>query len=720
MSFPRENPSALYPRQLLDPSFRIIRVLWFENNSSLHGRQAIHLGMLEIPLDQNELGYDALSYTWGKPTSDLSRQNPWMTGRITPREYASQVIYVNGKELTVTTNLLYALERLQPRYQGMRKVQYLWVDAICINQNDDQEKAEQVKMMGDIYKKAAEVLVWLGEEDGDTDSDMAIDLLWGIYCDFVAFVEDSEEADSIMTQINQAGDDLQIDRLVTSGVPFTNITGIASKIFQLQKLWIERVDFHGLGVRCDAQAWAAVARLLGREWFSRLWTYQEKALARSATLLVGGKSIAWTDCNTVMGIITNHDNTTGKTKVLPKGEARIFFESSQPSEANVLALGGSYQNLFEVVRSTSSRVCSDPRDKIYGVLGTMSKQDAGYMHILPLVDYAATSTYQKLYTEFARFYLEDCEDLRILQYCSCHPRSSSGLPSWAPDWSRPQFGNMLPSKAYTAGGQSDPIIGYRSEDKEMVVYGIEIDRIKILAPLAHPDLPDIKAMNEAQQLGLAKDYMMFFGCLYMACQDADYLGLLQGKWPFRWSDMVAALKWSEPYVTGQTYAEAYWRTLIGDMDPYAFAHVFGQRAPLGLSISNMADIWLEQRPFPADSDPQEPNHKVRRAQYFYPVSSRVQALTMGKHFYLSHKNLMGIGTHNALEGDIVVVLPGYQVPILLRKRAHEEHYIVVGETYGTYSDPVGPLDGGLLDVVVHGFMDGEAMKNGRLEEFRIR
>ena len=685
----RKKSSALYPRQLIDPDFRRIRVLWFESNSSGRGGSDIHLEMLEIPLDQDHLVFDALSYTWGNPTSELSRQNPWITRRVSPRSYASQVIYVNGKELTVTANLVYALKRLQPRFHGRRAVQYLWVDAICINQNDDQEKAEQVKMMGDIYKKAAEVLVRLGEEDGDTDSEMAIVLLRGIYHAFVAFADDSEEAESIITQITQQGDDLQSDRpLATTGLPIAELTGLLSKVCSLQKLWIERVDFHGLDVRCDARAWAAVARLLGREWFSRLWTYQEKALARSATLLVGGLTMAWEDCNTVMGIITNYDNTSRKTKVLPKGEARIFFESSQPLEANVLAAGGAHQNLFEVVRSTSTRACSDPRDKIYGILGTMSKQDPGYMHILPFVDYAATSTYQKLYTEFARFYLEDCEDLRILQYCSCHPRPSSGLPSWAPDWSRPQFGNMLPNKAYTAGGHSNPIIEYRSEDKEMVMYGMVIDRIKLLAPLAHPDLPAIKAMNETQLFGLAKDYMMFFGCLYMSSQDADYLGLLQGKWPLsRWPDMVAALKWHEPYKTGQTYAEAYWRTLIGDMDPYAFAHVFGQRAPSGLSISNMADVWLVQRALPADYDPQEPNHKVRRAQYFYPVSSRVQALTMGKHFYLTHKNLMGIGTHNALEGDIVVVFPESQVPTLLRKRAVEEHYTVVGETYGTCIGP---------------------------------
>ena len=101
----------------------------------------------------------------------------------------------------------------------------------------------------------------------------------------------------------------------------------------------------------------------------------------------------------------------------------------------------------------------------------------------------------------------------------------------------------------------------------------------------------------------------------------------------------------------------------------------------------MADIWLEQIPVPADYDPQQPDHRVRRAQFFYPVSARVQAMTLGKHFYLTYKEFMGFGTYNAEVGDIVAVFPGSQVPMLLRKREHEDHYTLVGETYGTYHDP---------------------------------
>ena len=46
---------------------------------------------------------------------------------------------------------------------------YLWTDAICINQLDDAEKANQVALMGEIYARAGCVFVWVGQDDGTFD-----------------------------------------------------------------------------------------------------------------------------------------------------------------------------------------------------------------------------------------------------------------------------------------------------------------------------------------------------------------------------------------------------------------------------------------------------------------------------------------------------------------------------------------------------------------------
>ncbi|KAE9379583.1 heterokaryon incompatibility, partial [Stipitochalara longipes BDJ] len=86
--------------------------------------------------------YEALSYTWGKPDSfDLK-------------------IWVNDCHFSVRQNLHCALKAL--RSTGDR---YLWIDTLCINQDDSHEKGHQVGMMDLIYEKAKQVLVWLGKKN---------------------------------------------------------------------------------------------------------------------------------------------------------------------------------------------------------------------------------------------------------------------------------------------------------------------------------------------------------------------------------------------------------------------------------------------------------------------------------------------------------------------------------------------------------------------------
>jgi len=88
------------------------------------------------------LKYEALSYMWGDCT---------VTGPI----------FLNGEEKRVGLNLWHALRQL--RHQ--RKIRVLWIDAICIDQSNNNEKNHQVQQMGEIYKQADHVLVWLGLDD---------------------------------------------------------------------------------------------------------------------------------------------------------------------------------------------------------------------------------------------------------------------------------------------------------------------------------------------------------------------------------------------------------------------------------------------------------------------------------------------------------------------------------------------------------------------------
>jgi hypothetical protein len=84
--------------------------------------------------------YEALSYVWGSPEKRNS-------------------IWIDEFHLPVTANLYAALLRLRDRFI----TRVLWVDAICINQEDLEERNIQVRSMAKIYAKASRVIVWLGE-----------------------------------------------------------------------------------------------------------------------------------------------------------------------------------------------------------------------------------------------------------------------------------------------------------------------------------------------------------------------------------------------------------------------------------------------------------------------------------------------------------------------------------------------------------------------------
>jgi hypothetical protein len=90
--------------------------------------------------------YEALSYTWG------GEEKPYS-------------IAVKEQNLSITTNLYVALLRLRDR--SLERI--IWIDAICINQEDPEEQSQQVQLMAIIYSKAHRVLVWLGEAADDIE-----------------------------------------------------------------------------------------------------------------------------------------------------------------------------------------------------------------------------------------------------------------------------------------------------------------------------------------------------------------------------------------------------------------------------------------------------------------------------------------------------------------------------------------------------------------------
>ncbi|KAG7285934.1 hypothetical protein NEMBOFW57_008230 [Staphylotrichum longicolle] len=134
--------------EALDTNNRSIRVL----ELSAGGWDSdISAKLTQVSLDAAP-EYEALSYTWGNPKDRRS-------------------ITVNGRRIKVTAHLDAALRHL--RFEDRPRT--LWVDALCINQTDLDERERQVRLMRQIYSSARKVLAWLGE--ASSDSDLAIELL---------------------------------------------------------------------------------------------------------------------------------------------------------------------------------------------------------------------------------------------------------------------------------------------------------------------------------------------------------------------------------------------------------------------------------------------------------------------------------------------------------------------------------------------------------------
>lgn len=194
---------------------------------------------------ERELRYEALSWCWGNSAEDyavlIDRSGKTYKKRVR-RELALALKYLRKPHATRT----------------------LWIDAICIDQNNPHERNQQVQMMSRIYTRAEEVCVWLGEET--IESKVAIDFI-------------GRE----ITQLN-------------------DFDAICS-----DKIYTEK--------------WKALMMLMQRDWFSRRWVVQEIALARKARIYCGRDSIPWKEFAVAVELFVEVETATHRlSEVMQKDE----------------------------------------------------------------------------------------------------------------------------------------------------------------------------------------------------------------------------------------------------------------------------------------------------------------------------------------------------------------------------------------------------------------
>ncbi|KAH6699918.1 heterokaryon incompatibility protein-domain-containing protein, partial [Leptodontidium sp. MPI-SDFR-AT-0119] len=277
---------------------RLLRLMPHKNEST--ERTEIQCELFEYSLHNPGKGthlYEALSYTWG--------------GSDKPRS-----ISIDKQNLDVTENLHAALLRLRDR--SLERV--LWIDAICINQENLKEQGQQVRLMAKIYSKATRVLVWLGET--------------------------AENSDTALERMRIAAD---------NGSP-------------------DSLD--------DKTIQQAILALLQRPWFQRIWVLQEVAAARHILIMCGSTGIdGYAFClgvNCFYEARRDLESSTRSITYLIRGATfRPKHAMSWPGRASL-----DIRPLGELIDMFHTHEATKPVDKVYALLG-MSSDDPSTAGLLP-------------------------------------------------------------------------------------------------------------------------------------------------------------------------------------------------------------------------------------------------------------------------------------------------------------------------------------------------
>lgn len=174
--------------------------------------------------------YIAISYTWGSAIRDKS-------------------IVLDGYSYCVTTSVYQVLNRVRRGNNSS----LIWIDSVCINQDDNEERSKQILLMRQIYSMASETVAWIGEAR-----------------------DDSRLAISSIKRIGQE---------FGSGNPCQRIPAFG-----------ENILMHACS-DTGSQEWMAIRKLLSRSWFHRVWVLQEVALSKRLVIYCGDDEFLWDSVN---------------------------------------------------------------------------------------------------------------------------------------------------------------------------------------------------------------------------------------------------------------------------------------------------------------------------------------------------------------------------------------------------------------------------------------
>lgn len=674
--------------------------------SALPSTQATQVGVHP----RQVIRYEALSYYWGldDPTIPITIAS---YNTSIPRLSMANIVQ---KKFWIRPNLHAALVQLRDPIHEV----FLWVDALCIDQENIVEKTQQVSRMHEIYSEAANICIWLGVGEVDPAQN-AVD------------VESTRHTfDFIRDMLNLK----RLDQLICN--------------------------------EQYASGWLAFVKLMRNRWFSRRWVVQELALAREATVHYGQEVMQWTDfADAVALFVTKHDQINALLKkcysmdpdigdmralganTLVEATSNLFRKSN---DGKILERLLSLETLVSTLLAFES---SDPKDTVYAVLSiandtpysdstsaarTIASRTTsavstpvgpGVQAVGHTGDHRITPNYDKslgdICTDFVDYCIEKSESLDIIcrhwaPVSKGRRRSFTGaitdqetcMPSWISLISGSAFGT--PEQRLQGRSNGDSLVGTPSRQHQKT-YSASAG----LKPLARITR---HVENEVNGNGIRDEPVESYfqgghtasghsgnprrikheqgkrcsGTLFAKGMILDTIGKLSPRAAqgMILQECLEMGGWSDDDEL-EKVPDSLWRTLVADRGPDGkSAPSWYHRACLECftHVTQNGDLSTGA----LMENPNTPSTMVlflKRVQQV--VWNRKFLRSRGGENKVDEKQLFGLAPTHAQEGDLICILFGCSVPVILRKKSvpegDEPYYFFIGEAY------------------VHGMMDGEAL-----------
>jgi hypothetical protein len=546
--------------------------------------------------------YSALSYRWGDSFFDCT---------ITIRQNGIKVLPVNR-------NLFIALKRL--RLPTAPRI--LWIDQLCIDQENVNEKSHQIQQMRQIYEKAQRTIVWLGDHDKYTY------ILEKMFVQLSASVRSASSPRDIVV----------FDQ-----------TALSSLID-----W--KKDSDGLSY----QRRNALRHFLDLEWFRRAWVYQEVVVAADVQMIWGFLHMSF---EFVAGLVFS-------TYSLVKGEEvgnwgkeiketngfgplrSIWHDRQQFHEGKPLDF------LYILWRARKYLEATDQRDLVYSFLGFLHLPKGGEIipdYTVPLghADYARAV--ENTFTIVARRMIKYNNSLDIFQVIVPTTHSSYHLPSWVPNWSERRFESGAP--IFTPG-MARSFKACRNFEHKWISSGSR-SQLYVKGHIISEITSILK--HQCGQTYLSSTLTDALKLEELTKQVSD-----QMKEPSRLLPrMITSIVQKRRY---DKLERSVLRTLLAD-GAFALRQPIEHPLPELLRVYNLSEASIIQSGDKGDYE-----------LYYY--LRETGNIANGKRVFLTNHLDIGLGYSTIKEGDIVCVLYGSMAPCVLRKASSPTGcYKLIGHCY---------------------------------------